>query len=107
MAVMQIEYYSAALEDGVGVSVLLSRCIARGRSSGYGYSSPLSLTRDEWQPPLLVETDQCGAHLRNTNLIVVLPNTIMALHRYPVWLQLLHCYLEELPETLSRFFPLI
>ena len=57
MAVMQIEYYSEALKMEWGVSVLYPDASRVEDPAGYGYSSPLSLTRDEWQPPLLVEAD--------------------------------------------------
>ena len=52
MAVMQIEYYSEALKMEWGVSVL------------YPDASRVEdpADTDEWQPPLLVEADQCGAH---------------------------------------------
>ena len=56
MAVMQIEYYSS-LEDGGASPVLYPDGRAWKIQRGYRYSSSLSLTRDEWEPPLLVEAD--------------------------------------------------
>ena len=84
----------------------LSRCIARGRSSGYGYSGSLSLTRDEWESSLLVEADQCGAHPAQYQ-----SDRGPTQHNNGFYTDTQYGYnyytaiAEELPETLSRFFP--
>ena len=61
MAVMQIEYYSEVLKMEWGVSVLYPDA-SRVEDPADTDIPVLYLLRDEWQPPLLVEADQCGAH---------------------------------------------
>ena len=106
MAVMQIEYYSEALKMEWGCPSFIPMHRAWEDPADTGYSCSLSLTRDECQPPLLVEADQCGAHPAQyqsdrgptppSNGFTQIPSMATTTTR---------AIAEELPETLSRFFP--
>ncbi|RHE61172.1 esterase family protein [Streptococcus parasanguinis] len=106
MAVMQIEYYSEALKMEWGVSVL------------YPDASRVEDPADTDIPVLYLLHGMNGNHhswlkrtnveriLRNTNLIVVLPNTNNGFYTDTQYgYNYYTAIAEELPETLSRFFP--
>ena len=106
MAVMQIEYYSEALKMEWGVSVL------------YPDASRVENPADTDIPVLYLLHGMNGNHhswlkrthveriLRNTNLIVVLPNTNNGFYTDTQYgYNYYTAIAEELPETLARFFP--
>ena len=79
---------------------------SRGRSSGYGYPSPYLLHGMNGNHHSWLKRTNVERILRNTNLIVVLPNTNNGFYTDTQYgYNYYTAIAEELPETLSRFFP--
>ncbi len=101
---MQIEYYSEAFEDGVG-RVRPYPDASRVEDPADTDIPVLISASDEWQPPLGWSGLIVERILRNTNLIVVPPNTNNGFYTDTQYgYNYYTAIAEELPETLSRFF---